>query len=72
MEENNEIKQPTYKAYSSNEKTKSGFFKKSWVITSYPDFSKVVEIDFAAWLWPSPVEVVSIKIFFIYNTHFSK
>ncbi len=31
MEENNEIKQPTYKAYSSNEKTKSGFFKNSFV-----------------------------------------
>ena len=31
MEENNEVKQPTYKAYSSNEKTKSGFFKNSFV-----------------------------------------
>lgn len=31
MEENNEVKQPTYKAYSSNEKTKPGFFKNSFV-----------------------------------------
>lgn len=31
MEENNEVKQPTYTAYSNNEKTKSGFFKNSFV-----------------------------------------